>query len=161
MIVFKRGDLVIRETEHTDLMPIAFNMRQADCNEIWASSNLMPLEALEKGTKFSRPCLTAELKGKPIAMFGLVPTSPIAATIWFLGTPEVDSISICFGRLSKLMVLKFLKMYPSLQNYVDVRNKKSIEWLKWLGAKFSDPEPYGVMQQMFQFFTLQKGLTNV
>lgn len=156
--ILKRGDLVIRTSEHFDILPIAYNMRHADIEEIWASNNSTPNEALTNGLLCSKPCLTAELKGVPIAMFGLVPTEDEKrSTIWFLGTPEAEKISICFGRLSRLLVKRFLKDHEILFNYVDARNYHSIKWLKWLGAKFNKKAPYGVMNRPFKMFTIEKG----
>jgi hypothetical protein len=32
-----------------------------------------------------------------------------------------------------------LRRYPILRNFVDVRNRASIRWLRWLGSTLSDP----------------------
>lgn len=159
--LFRRGDLVVRHSQHADIMPIAFNMRHADTEEIWASNMAMPMEALTMGLEKSRPCLSAEYRGRLVAMVGIVPSSPVEATIWMLGTPQLDQISKAVCRMSLMVVKKFIGMYPTLSNFVDVRNKKSIEWLKWLGASFRDPAPYGALQMPFQMFTIERGTFRV
>jgi len=39
-----------------------------------------------------------------------------------------------------------------LVNYVDCRNKKSIRWLRYLGAEMSEPEVYGIEKKLFRMF---------
>jgi hypothetical protein len=159
--IFNRGALEIRDASHADILPIAHNMRDGDVQEVWASHCKTPAEALTIGMKNSAVCYTAVQAGVPCAMFGVVPMPDGDGQIWFLGTDLTYEIKICFGRVSRIIVDRFLKIYPALYNYVDVRNKKSIEWLKWLGASFLEPKPYGDLGLPFQFFMLTKGQANV
>lgn len=157
MKTIQTGVMTIRDASHADILPIAFNMRQSDIDEIWASNNLTPAEALKKGVDESIICLTAHYGRDPVAMFGLVPMPNLTgeATIWFLSTQQADDHKLAWGRMSKHIVEVFQRHYPTLYNYVDVRNQKSIEWLKWLGAKFLDPAPYGVEGMPFRLFMLK------
>ena len=50
----------------------------------------------------------------------------------------------------------FLEQYPVLVNYVSVDNELSIKWLKYLGAKFYDPSPYGKEGKMFMRFEFRR-----
>ena len=161
----RRNGLILRNSEHPDILPIASNMRKADVAEIKASHGYNPFEALEVGIRYSRICLTAEFKGTPIAMFGAVETPPFengknfllgTAQIWMLGTPEVEKIWICFGLVSKKVITYLLQYYQKLFNYVDVRNEKSVKWLTWCGAKFHDAVPYGPENQLFRYFYFER-----
>lgn len=150
--------MVIRDASHADILPIAHHMREADVAEVWASHCVTPTEALAIGMKDSVLCYTAVRNGVPCAMFGVVPITKVDGQIWFLGTDLVfDSFSIGFGRMSRMVVEKFLNAFPLLHNHVDVRNQKSIEWLEWLGARFLEPKPYGELGLPFRFFMLTKG----
>jgi len=155
-MLYNNGDLMIRESTHEDILPIAFNMRHADVEEIWASHNATPLEALNRGIMFSKPCLTALWKEKPVAMFGVTPMKAGNAIVWFLGTDVVDKHRVCFCKMSRFIMKKFYEIYPTMYNWVDVRNTKSIEWLKWLGAKFDSACEYGSEQLMFNHFVLRR-----
>lgn len=155
-MLYNKGDLVIRASEHSDILPIAFNMRDADCEEIWASHHATPEEALSRGIMHSKPCLTALWKGKPVAMFGVTPTETEEAIVWFLGTKVVDEHRICFCKMSRFIMKKFYDIYPTLYNWVDVRNTKSIQWLKWLGARFDVACEYGMENLMFNHFILRR-----
>jgi len=50
-----------------------------------------------------------------------------------------------------------MKIYDKLENYVDARNTKAINWLKWLGFQFADETvPYGMLKMPFYKFWLKK-----
>ena len=152
------GKLRVRKSTKADAYGIAVNMRQSDRNEIWASNHLDPIDALKKGIELSVYCRTIE-NGKPIAMFGICPRDILgtSATIWMLATDDLNKINMRFLRHSKEFVNAMLDYYEYLENYVDVRNQKSIEWLTFLGAKFDEPAPYGVEGKPFQHFSFTKG----
>lgn len=159
MILVKR-QITIQDTTQMDLGPVALRMREADKNEIWASHLLEPLPALELGFKFSKICRTAFQNARPVAIFGVVPNPEKVGTasIWMLGTDDLLRLKISFGDISRKMIDSFLELYPMLYNYVDVRNLRSIAWLKSCGAEFSEPAPYGVAKKPFMFFQLRKAL---
>jgi len=72
------------------------------------------------------------------------------------GTEDINKIKIKFLRHCKEYVSAMLEYYEYLENYVDVRNSQCIAWLKYLGAEFDKPEPYGVEGQMFQHFSFKR-----
>lgn len=151
----ERGKTSIALSVVEDIQHISQNMRNCDIDEIWASNNLMPREALLKGLKESDVCLTVWHEGIPIAMLGVVSDFQEEATIWMLGTDTLEKIPNTVGILSRKIIAHFHERYPVLFNYVDVRNTKSIEWLEWLGAKFMDnPVEYGPMKMPFKYFVL-------
>ena len=156
--LIQRGLLSVRQSVASDIQPIAQNMRLADCNEIMASHNILPEPALLAGLEFSTICLTVCVKDKPVAMCGVAaqhPTSNIGS-VWLLATPDLERAWLCFGIFGKQVMAKFLEDYVTLYNYVDVRNKKSIHWLRSLGAKFEDPKPYGPGKLPFMYFTIER-----
>lgn len=149
-------DVFIVDAQWSDVIMVADKMRVSDREEILASNGYAPEEALEKGFDQSSVCKTVVYKGSPIAMFGVVPYEGDKACLWLLGTDALDQVHVCFGRMSKKIIEQFLQVYPYLYNYVDARNEKTIAWLEWCGAKFSEAEPYGVAQIMFKHFVFQR-----
>ena len=147
----------VRKSVKSDAEYIATRMRHSDIQEIWASNHVEPLEALRKGMEHSIYCRTIE-NGPPIAMFGICPKDILgnSATLWMLGTDALNKIKIKFLRHNKEIINAMLDYYSYLDNYVDVRNQKSIEWLRFLGAKFDEPAPYGVEGKNFQHFYFTK-----
>lgn len=140
-----------------DILPIAQGMRRTDRLEIRASHGLEPVDALLNALAQSSICKTVLFNGLPIAMFGIVPSNDQkTASIWCLGTDLLDQIHVCFGRMSRKIINQFLEIYPALYNFVDARNEKTIGWLKWCGAEFDEPKPYGVEQLLFQHFIFRR-----
>lgn len=158
MIHENKKEMLIRPARPSDIDIIAANMRPEDVREIWASNRVKPKRALEIGLMVSDYVMTMESNGQPFAMWGVVKNQqmPYAACIWLLGTPEIEKVWLYFGRTSKKVIRKLLEEYEILYNHVDVRNQKSITWLKWCGAKFDDPSPHGPDNMPFQYFVFRR-----
>ena len=157
-IYYKQGDVVVRRAYPSDADMLCNKLRDSDVQEIWASHNLTPWDAIYFGITESLLCLTITVKNVPVGIFGIRPESYIGrtATIWFLASDELDKIRFRFGKHSKKFINLLLTLYPYLWNYVDVRNKQSIEWLKFCGAKMNEPEPYGILRKKFIYFWFER-----
>ena len=157
-----RGPLLVRPTRHTDIEEIGGRLRKADVAEVWAATHLEPMEALVMSRKTSTICQTVVYAGNPVAIFGCGPDDvrPQAAEVWLLATDDLYSMRHAFLRGSRECVSRMLEVYPLLINWVDARNIKSIEWLKWLGAKIMDAKPYGPDGLPFHFFTIKRSDVN-
>jgi len=46
--------------------------------------------------------------------------------------------------------------YSHLENWVDARNTKAINWLRWLGFTVHDPVPFGVAGLPFHRFDMRR-----
>lgn len=160
MIMEKEKTIIrIRQSHPIDVYHISNNMRKSDRDEIWASNKITGLQALDFGMKYSSICFSAERNGNPMAMFGVVPFPEHGeiASVWMLGTDDLDKSWLTLGKKSKKIVNYFLRFYPVLFNYVDVRNEKTIAWLEWLGAEFDAPKPHGALGLNFRYFYFVRG----
>lgn len=148
----------VRDSDIKDVFELAANLRQADKEEIWKSNHKTPETALLDGYTNSIICFTIERNEKAIAMFGIVPHTILGsvATIWLLGSPELEKVQRAFLKYSKYFIDIMLSYYPILINYVDVVNIQSIKWLKWCGAEFGPTVPYGIENQLFQYFQFRR-----
>jgi hypothetical protein len=157
-IFYKKDNVVVRRSYPSDADMLCNSLRKSDIDEVWASHNLTPWEALYLSINESMMSLTITLNGKPIGVFGIKEESALGskAMIWFLATDELDSIRRRFLKHSKKFVNMFLNLYPYLYNYVDSRNLESIKWLEFCGAKIGDPIPYGVMNEPFRYFYFER-----
>ncbi len=155
---YNKNGIVVRRSFPSDADNLCQRLRQTDIDEIWASHNLTPWDALNIGINESIISLTVTIKGLPCAVFGINAESALGkkATIWLLASDDLDKIKHRFLRHSKKFVGMFLNMYPHLSNYVDVRNIPSITWLLYCGAKMDRPSPYGVMRKDFRYFWFEK-----
>jgi len=141
-----------------DVEPIAQDMRFLDRNEIWASHHKRPLNALMDGYKESTLCFTVGYQDVPCAMFGVVPQHFLSdkASIWLLASNKLCECRKRLLRYDRLFIKYMLSYYPHLSNFVDMRNKDSIRWLKWCKAKFEEAKPFGVEGRLFQRFSFEK-----
>lgn len=139
---------------------LAARMREKDRREIWAVGHYTPEEALKLSLNASDSAYSF-MKGKRVlAMFGVCSVSLMNSTgiVWFLSTDETfRNHRRIMARDGRAWLRKFLKNYSVLTNYIDVRNRDSIRWLKWCGCGFSNPAPYGVEKLPFMKFELTGG----
>lgn len=139
MLIYRKGNLIIRQAMFHDIEALAPRMRTADVAEIWASNRYTPSEALEHGFEESDVCMTVLHKNEVAAMLGVTP----AGVVWMLTSTAVEQFKKTFAQLSRQFITELLKQYPVLFNYVDARHTQSITWLKWCGARFEAPVPCG------------------
>lgn len=74
---------------------------------------------------------------------------------WLLGTPEIPDHARAFLRASKLWVRQQIKQYDTLENWVDVRHTRAVQWLQWLGFSLDAPRPFGVEKMPFHHFVMR------
>lgn len=128
---------------------LASTLRRQDREEVEALG-LNPHTVLCQSV--SRDTNTALAGEKVLAMFGAAPFTDDVGAVWMLGSDELLKHGTALLRTSKAYVDKWRTEYRSLMNYVDCRNTVSIKWLKWLGASFHLPTPYGLNGKPFMPF---------
>jgi hypothetical protein len=136
---------------------IADNMRQADRDEVWASSGKTPGEALAFSLGKSSQAWTVLFDGVPAGMFGVGDLNILTrrGAPWFLGTDAVEANRRAFLRHSVHWRDQLLQRYDVLMNLVDDRNTASIRWLRWLGFSLSEPFIVGFEKRPFRLFELR------
>jgi len=76
---------------------------------------------------------------EPIAMFGVADIDNDldinAGTIWMLGSEMLSKYQFSFCKISKEIIDWLMINYDMLENIVPAKNKKTIDWLKFLGFK--------------------------
>lgn len=151
------AEIVVVRALPAHIEPVASRMRDADRAEVWAGSRRTPADALAFSLERSEYALTVMIEGRPEAMFG-VGTLSILGRVgapWLLGTDAAAADRRAFLEASLEWRAELLARYDRLLNVVDVRNRTSIRWLRWLGATFSDPRPLGRGGELFQVFEIR------
>lgn len=131
------------------------HVRQDDRNEVMAAGG-MPIETVLPGCVAESEMAWSGMVDEQVAcIFGVTGASILSETgyPWLIGTDLIEQHAKAFLRRNKQMVRTMLERYPRLENYVDVRNATSIQWLKWLGFSMQEPAPYGVYRMQFMKFT--------
>lgn len=137
------------------------NMRDADRDELWAAYSMDPAHCLMISMMSSTRCWTGLVDGVPICMFGVVPASLVESVgrPWMIGTPAVEKFDRIFLKHCHEVVKNMASEYKTLYNFVDLRNKKAIRWLRWLGFTMEEPAPFGPFNLPFRRFTMEDKCT--
>lgn len=155
-VYYNRNNIVVRSAKMSDVDGMKNRLRESDIKEIWASHHYTPEQALKKcvDTVFAA---TIE-NGRPIGLFGINATELLGkkATVFMLATNDLEKIEMRFLRNCRQFIDYMLEYYPYLENWVHANNKKSIAWLKFLGATVEDAKPYGIENEQFHHFYFTK-----
>lgn len=83
-----------------------------------------------------------EIKGEFIGMWGTIPPTLLSdhTYLWVHTNEKVDGNTFVFIRHSQLAIAEVLNEWPVVHGHVIADSRKSIRWLKWLGAEFDEPE---------------------
>lgn len=148
--------LAVRAAVPDDIDRLAANLRESDLREIAATSGARPVEAIERCIARSEHSWTGELDGEPMFIGGITPANFMSArrSPWLLGTPVLDQNPRPFLRYCREKMPEIRQFYPHLENFIDARSKRTIDWLQWLGFTIHEAEPYGVLRRPFHRFTL-------
>lgn len=141
-----------------DVLYVADNMRKADQEEVWASSQLRPRDALIESWEVSSHCTVATWDGVPVAVFGLATHSfkPGEGVPWLLATDKIDEVAVSFVKESRKVIDLMQEKCRYLSNYVHCKNRKSIRWLKAMGFTVSvNREKFGPVNEEFYYFYMR------
>ena len=95
---------------------------------------------------------------KLLCLTGVIPYSELSDTAvpWMLSTNELTKHPRDLVYYSKQLIGKWLEEWPKLENYIDARYTKSLNWAKHVGFTIHDPMPYGVEGRLFHKITMEK-----
>ena len=141
--------------EHVEA--IAADTRQADVDELFASSGITPETAMWKGLVCSTHAWTGLIDDRPVCMFGVAPRSVLSGRgyPWLIGTNRMEREARVFLRECRPQVAVMRGVYNLLENYVDARNVKAVRWLRWLGFEIAPAAPYGDLGLPFHYFKME------
>lgn len=146
-------NIVVRKPTEEEVARAAADMHPRDVDEAWAMAHVLPLEALQTSIRSSREAFCAFVEDRPAALFGVSSFEELQGngSPWALMTNEMSKpgLSLLFARCSVLWMREQKQKWSYLENYVDVRNKKAVAWIRWLGFEMGEEAPYGPDQQTF------------
>lgn len=156
----------IRQATLDDALQIARHVRPADVAEIAAQTLQHPYYSMVRGLEADAVrTMTGLIDGVPVCMWGVAPAGLILKVghPWMVATTHLDDDlnAKIFLRRCRKPVMALMAGYDTLVNYVDARNTRAIEWLRWCGFTIHDPEPYGLTRLPFHKFTMQRGEKHV
>ena len=135
---------VVREAEKGDGYELGPSLRQADKDEIYAATGVdNPGEVLESSLWHSDKCWTVTIDDEPIAIFGCTEDEDNIASVWMLGSDQIENVRWQFLRESKTWIKKLAKDFSMLWACADARNTKHTDWYTWLGFEIAHTKPHG------------------
>ena len=140
-----------------DIDFIANYMRKADRDEVIAVVGKVDMRALlARCVHASSHCWVAS-DGEPVAIFGVAPQTPGVGSPWLIGTDALvePAMQLALVRDVRWYIAQWLTLYPRLENFVDVRNERSVRWLEHVGFKIHAPEKYGIEGHLFHRFEME------
>jgi hypothetical protein len=82
------------------------------------------------------------INGKLACIWGIIPPTLMSyqAYLWLYTTDAIVGHEFILVRHSQLVIDGLLEHYPDIVGHATMGSDKSIRWLKWLGAKFGQPQ---------------------
>ena len=151
-------EIVIAEYEEAkhreDVLYVAQNMRAIDRLEIAAFGYGDGLTALRASMDNSLVSLV--VKGEtPLCVLGVsAGREACGRAVWLLATEDIEGYKREFLQYGYLLLSYWFGEFGAMYNYVSVENRKSVRWLEWLGASWSEPFLFG--GQEFRQFILDE-----
>ena len=135
-------------------------VRQADRDEMFASTGKTAEAALLESLELSSMAKTMLADGEIIGMGGVAPMSILGgiSIAWFISTENLEKYKLSFIRDSRknMKNLYGLKEHCDiLVNYVDARYTTSVIWLKWLGFTIHSPVAFGFQGLPFHQISME------
>jgi hypothetical protein len=142
-----------------DIRTLVENMRQADRNELAAATSATLTQVVSGSVKRAVYSKAGFVGDDLVCIFGLGKPASLLddkGIPWMLGTPLIEQHSRLFLRHGKKQLKIMLGIHPKMENWVYSKNETAIEWLKWLGFQFHDPQPWGWQGEYFHRFSYPK-----
>lgn len=128
----------IRRATPMDANIVSKNLRAEDAEEIRANTGMHHQSALYMHALQGRTLVSGLQKDMtPEILWGLDPVSGQSDTaiIWMVSTPRIYEHPQLFVPVTKVLWDKAHETFPFLVNFIDCRNTRHVEWVKWLGAR--------------------------
>lgn len=136
---------------------VAAKLRDADREEIAATSARDPRSVLRLAVIASHRAWAGVADGEPVAVFGVAPANLLdgRGSPWLFGTEWIERHPAAFLRRTRRLMPQMRAGYAMLENYVDTRNAMAKRWLAWLGFEIEPAAPYGRAGLPFHRFTMK------
>lgn len=153
----------IKVSVQEDVDALKDNLREIDLFECKSVSGNTGAEALQNCLDNSLVCYTIFINEKQVAMFGMTSTDKKHfGVIWLLGSDDTRKATNILVKHAKDIIEELLALRPILFNYVSVKNKTSIKWLKAIGFSVDmAPITYGIAGEKFYLFYKKKEVEGV
>lgn len=149
-------NIEIRKPTDRDIRILVENLRPADQEEMKAYFNDNFQWQIKTSVKYSRDAWAVIVNGKLLFICGVGLTSMIGnvGCPWLLGTTHIQNFKKEFFKQAQNILAEMKGNYGILENHVHAANTNAIGFLKHLGFKIGDAEPYGANGELFHPFVM-------
>jgi hypothetical protein len=153
------AEATIRFATYADGWALAARLRQADADEVRASTGQEPLPAILDSIEASVECCALFIGGELAAIWGVVPVDILAGVghAWMLTTDVVERRARAFWVACRNILASLLDRWAMLENAIDARHEKAVRWARRLGFRLAPAVPFGHAGMPFHFFRVTKG----
>lgn len=118
------------------------NVRDLVFNQIGANFDDVQRMILANCIRRSTPLWSGFVDGEFVCTWGLIPPTLMSdrAYLWLHCTEALEGNEFAFVRHSQIVIEEMLKDYPVIWGETLVDNTRAIRWLRWLGARFGEPD---------------------
>ena len=130
-----------------DIEYVAAHLRQDNRQELTALyGGGHELDVLRSSVKYSDVVGCFYIDGVPAAIHGVRSPGVICSVkcVWLLMTSETLKHRLVVGRYTKRYLRAIVAAYGPMSNKVDAGNEEILRWLRWLGARISEPARCGI-----------------
>ena len=147
----------IRPAKIRDIKAMKGKLRREDCLEIYRLFGCKPYIALLRSYQRSRKngkAYVGLINNEIACAWGVVKDSVLGkkARIWLLSTAIIENASVKVAIKTRRELDKLMLEYPYLENDVDAKYTKCLQWLHWLGFTIEEPRPLGIHNELFCHF---------
>ncbi|MCH7392422.1 DUF2833 domain-containing protein [Acinetobacter dispersus] len=149
-------NIEIRKPTERDIRILVEYLRPADKAEMKAYFNDNYAWQIKTSVKYSRDAWAVVVNGKLLFICGVGLTSMIGnvGCPWLLGTTHIQSHQKEFYKQAQKILGEMKENYSVLENHVHAKNTTAVSFLKRLGFKIGEAEPYGTNGEMFYPFAM-------
>ena len=115
------------------------NLRPADRAEVEAARGNISALQMWFDIKDAVTSVTAlDDRKRVVCVYGVSrhPVQREVGVVWLLGTELLDKHMFQLCKEASAVVASWHKLFPILTNFTDLRNKRVLRWLQWLGFSF-------------------------
>lgn len=146
----------IRKPTDRDIRILVENLRDSDKEEMKAYFNEDYTWQIKTSVKYSSDAWSVIVNGKLLFICGVGLTSMIGSVgcPWLLGTTFIQDNKKEFFKQAQLILAEMKESYSVLENHVHAKNSAAVLFLRHLGFKLGEPEPYGANGDLFHPFVM-------
>lgn len=149
--------LTFSPATEADATELAACLRAADLKEIEALGATR--DAVLTGVIHSDWSVCARSSAGVVCILGVTPMAQglkDVGCLWMLGSNLVHRYRRQILRAAPGYLARMLESYPLLVNHVHAENAKALLWLRSVGAKIDQLQPFGLKGELFHRFEVSK-----